>query len=341
MFEFLGQKTDRLGREILGGLGMAKVKRFRAPGLDEAYRSEIVRESSDKMFRSVENWLCVFQRPRVRIEVENVSAFANAAIAANVRQLFLVIFGSITQDACQRLRDTLAAQDIALVCLAGSLARSLAMDFGKLAKSKNSDGEPHFAFGRLREHARKKFEESPWHKYFQTASIQPARILPLQRERDATLAEADLVRALQGGSVLLLGEPGARKTTSLLALARDLSAVGPLTPVFVPLGRYNGDFWKTLGEALSPGAESVAEPLARELVESGGLVLLLDGINEVQQPDLHAKLVSELNELTAPDQRTANSRWIVSGRVHDYQQAHHQLVHLERRRWEMQPFTAD
>src|SRR5208337_231952 len=63
--------------------------------------------------------------------------------------------------------------------------------------------------------------------------------------------------------------------------------------------------------------------------------------NEIQQADLHARLASELNELTAPDEPTLHSRWIVSGRVHDYQQTHHQLVHLERRRWEMQPFTAD
>src|SRR5205085_2607674 len=111
--------------------------------------------------------------------------------------------------------------------------------------------------------------------------------------------------------------------------------------IFVPLGRYNGDFWETLSEALAHTTEHVSKPSARELVESGALVLLLDGINEVQDPDLHARLAAELNALTAPGEPTMHSRWIVSGRVHDYQQTHHQLTHLERRRWEMQPFTAD
>ena len=215
------------------------------------------------------------------------------------------------------------------------------MEFGTLEGSKNPIAEKEFSFARLREHARTKFAMALWHDYFQTASIQPARILPLQNEKDAALSEADLVRAMQGGSLPLPGEPGAGKTTTLVTLARDLALAGPLTPVYVPLGRYGGDCWETLGEALAPGATSVPKPVAGELVESGALVLLMDGINEVLEPDLHGRLVSELNGLTAPDEPTAQSRWIVSGRTHDYQQAHHQLINLERRRWEMQPFTAD
>lgn len=341
MLELTRPKFERLCRDIMAGLGMAKAKAFSASGVDQSYRVEIVRESSDKMFRSVESWLCVFQRPHELIDVDHVQAISNAAIAANVRQLFLVVFGSMAQDARDRLRETLAAQDIGMACLADSLTQSLAHDFGNLPEFKSLGSNHGFSFAQLREHARTKFAESPWHDYFQTVSIQPARILPLQKEQDAALSEADLVRAMQGGSLLLLGEPGAGKTTSLLALARDLASAGPLMPVFVPLGRYDGDFWETLGEALALGAERVSRPVARELVESGALVLLLDGINEVQDPDLHARLTSELNESTAPDEPTLHSHWIVSGRIHDYQQTHHQLVHLERRRWEMQPFTAD
>lgn len=341
MLELTKPEFERLCRNVLAGLGMAKPTAFSAPGLDQSYRVEIVRESSDKIFRTVESWLCVFQRPHELIDVDHVQAISKGAIAANVRQLFLVVFGSMSLDARDRLRETLAPEDIGMACLTDALAQSLAHDFGNLLASKAIGSDHSFSFARLREHARTQFAQSPWHDYFQTVSIQPARILPLQKEQDAALSEADLVRAMQGGSTLLLGEPGAGKTTSLLALARDLVSAGPLTPVFVPLGRYGGDFWETLGEALAPGAERISKPVARELVESGALVVLLDGINEVQHPDLHAHLAAELNELTAPDEPTLHSRWIVSGRVHDYQQTHHQLVHLERRRWEMQPFTAD
>lgn len=341
MLDLTKPDFDRLCRDILTGLGMAKAKAISAPGVDSAYRMEIVRESSDKMFRSEESWLCVFQRSQGSIDADPVQAISQAAIASNVRQLFLAVFGSMPLDARDRLREILADQNIGMTCLADSLAFSLARDYGHLPKSDGSGSNHGFSFARLREYARTKFTESPWHGYFQTVSIQPARILPLQKEQDAALSEADLARAMQGGSLLLLGEPGAGKTTSLLVLAKDLASAGPLTPVFAPLGRYDGDIWETLGEALAPGAERVSKPVARELVESGALVLLLDGINEVQHPDLHARLASELNELTAPDEPTLHSRWIVSGRVHDYQQTRYQLVHLERRRWEMQPFTAD
>lgn len=76
-------------------------------------------------------------------------------------------------------------------------------------------------------------------------------------------------------------------------------------------------------------------------MESGGLLLLLDGLNEVQNRELQSQLVDEINRLTAPEAATARSRWIVSGRVHDYNQTHYPLVHLGRRRWEMQSLTAD
>jgi tetratricopeptide (TPR) repeat protein len=330
------QDFAKLCRDMLAGMGMAKAKRFAAPELDHAYRVEIVRESSDKMFRTDESWFCVFLPPNQAMDPARAQAILNGAIAAHVGHLFLVLYGSTPPDAGNRLRESLRSEDITLAFLSDSLAEALAQDFGNWEE----EGQI-FSFARLREYSRAKFAESPWHGHFQTVGLQPARILPLQKEQDVALAEADLVRALQGGSLLLLGEPGAGKTTSLLALARDLASAGPLTPVFVPLGRYDGDFWTTLGEALAPGLPKVSKTIARNLVESGALVLLLDGINEVQHPELKAKLASEINELTAPEEPALHSNWIVSGRVHDYQQTHHQLVHLEPRRWEMQPFTSD
>ena len=110
----------------------------------------------------------------------------------------------------------------------------------------------------------------------------------------------------------------------------------------VLLGGYRGNFWEVLCQALAPDRESPpSQSLTRALVESGALVLLLDGINEVQDSDLQRRLVTEINALTAPAAPTARSLWIVSGRVQDYEQSRLRLEYLEARRWELQPLTAD
>ena len=58
----------------------------------------------------------------------------------------------------------------------------------------------------------------------------------------------------------------------------------------LPLGRYQGDMWALLCEELAPGEPPISQQLAESLLASGLLVLLLDGINEVQHPDLQARL---------------------------------------------------
>ena len=86
MLELAKSDFERLCRSILAGFGMAKAKAFTAPGVELAYREKIVRESSDKMFRSEESWLCVFQRAPALIDVDHVKAIADAANAAKVGQ---------------------------------------------------------------------------------------------------------------------------------------------------------------------------------------------------------------------------------------------------------------
>jgi hypothetical protein len=81
--------------------------------------------------------------------------------------------------------------------------------------------------------------------------------------------------------------------------------------------------------------------MARRLIESGLMTIMLDGLNEVQDLTLQKKLVGDLNRLTEPGQLSANSRWIVSSRVYSYQRTYYPLTHLEVRRWEVQPLTAD
>ena len=301
---------------------------FAAKGIGQAFRVAIERKSRDGMFRTSENWLCCFG------DTLQVKPLVEAAITADVRHLLVVVFGSVTEEAEATLRESLAAEKVRVALLGGELAGALAEDYG------GPGGRSRFSFRRLRQSIQEQVEAAPWRKRFQTASVQPMRVLPLSAQ-DAALAEADLLRALDGGSFLLLGEPGAGKTTSLLAMGGELAASGPYTPVFLPLGRYQGSFWSILCEALAPGGEPVPKRVAEDLLGSGILVLLLDGINEVQNPDLQAQLVGELDGLTSPGESSAQTRWVVSGRVHDYQQSHRPLAHLDARRWEMQRLTAD
>src|SRR5207248_263244 len=157
-------------------------------------------------------------------------------------------------------------------------------------------------------------------------SMQP-RLLPLH-PGEAALSESDLFRVMAGGSCLLLGEPGAGKTTSMLALGGKFAASGPCTPVFVPLGGSRGHLLSALCQALSVNGEAVPRNVAENLISSGILILLLDGLNEVQDVELRRKLIEELNHLANPSEPTANSSWIVSSRVYDYEWARDELVYL-------------
>ncbi len=325
--------------QILSGLRLTKAREFPVPGLTEVYQASLVRESSDRMFRTEEKWVCTFLRKPSPLEDHQIGPLIEAATAADAGYLLAVIVGSVTPSAETKLRKTLAMEDIQVVLLTGTLAEILARDYAGIDLHIDSVSNS-FSFKQLREHAETRLADSPWRKHFQTTSVQPMRLLPLNR-KDASGSEADLFHVLQSGSFLLLGDPGAGKTTSLTELAGKLGNAGPRMPLFVPLGRYQGDFWQIVCEALAPHGKPVPKTTAQTLLASGAIVLLLDGINEVQNPELHRQLVEELNRLTDPEESTACSRWIVSGRAHDYQQSHAQLVHLEARRWEVQPLTAD
>ncbi|MBZ0279917.1 MAG: TIR domain-containing protein [Anaerolineae bacterium] len=83
--------------------------------------------------------------------------------------------------------------------------------------------------------------------------------------------------------VLLLGAPGAGKTTSLLAFARDcayarLEDSKALLPVYAPITRWDGS--TLLVEWLAKEANLPVEALRTE-IEAGHALLLLDGLDEL------------------------------------------------------------
>ena len=306
--------------DIARGLGF-EPKDFRAERFhaDVFLRGEFVRESSDGMFRTDESWLCAFFRLDHPLGLEDVKPLVDVVTAARTKCFLGVVFGAIEAKAGDWLRQKLETEGVQVVLFPDTLSETLVCDYSpdrELHRQFTSDG---FSFARLRRKARALVDGAPWRVHFQTTHLQPARLLPLHK-RDEVLAEADLNGALLEDSFLLLGEPGIGKTTNLLMLARELARVGGRTPVVLPLGRYSGDFWKLLCEALAPDSQPVTRHVAQDLLESGGLVLMLDGINEIRDVEQQRQLVEDLNLLTAPDRASARSRWIVSGRVSDYSQ---------------------
>lgn len=117
------------------------------------------------------------------------------------------------------------------------------------------------------------FEKLEKHGYGERAEVRRVPVADLR----AAVAEQR--------RIVLLGEPGSGKTTTLWRLVYDYATTAkadgqaPL-PVLVPLGGYTDEtpFDRYLGQQLGPLA-----PYLETYRASGRLILLLDGLNEMPQ----------------------------------------------------------
>jgi formylglycine-generating enzyme required for sulfatase activity/DNA-binding winged helix-turn-helix (wHTH) protein len=141
-------------------------------------------------------------------------------------------------------------------------------------------------------------------------------------------------------AIVLLGDPGSGKTSALENLAYDLAVEGDRIPLPLYLGTIGADTslqefidrsWANLVGPDLADAEHVAA-LHRRSVESGRLVHLFDGLNELPH-ERHAERCLALREYI-DRWSTAGNRFVVSCRVRDYND---QLSGLQR--VEIQPLN--
>jgi formylglycine-generating enzyme required for sulfatase activity len=142
--------------------------------------------------------------------------------------------------------------------------------------------------------------------------------MEVQREPVDDLRDA----IAEHGRIILLGDPGSGKTTTLWRMAYDYAiaaqedAQAPL-PVFVPLGGYTSDgpFDAYLAHHLGP-----LTPYLNTYRASGRLILLLDGLNEMPQAG-YAERVGRIRDVL---DRYPEEAVVVTCRALDY------VVELER-----------
>ena len=132
----------------------------------------------------------------------------------------------------------------------------------------------------------------------------------------------------EGRSLLILGEPGAGKTTTLLELTRDLLdlATKDLTqaiPVVFNLSSWKGGkqtIKDWLVEELNTKYQ-VSQEIAKNWVNTGQLLLLLDGLDEVSI-QLREACILAINQFS---QEHGTTEIVVCCRIQDYQAIKHRL----------------
>jgi tetratricopeptide (TPR) repeat protein len=322
--------------EVVKGLGFTAPKSFDAPGVQVAIQATIVRMSTDEMFRTKEPWLITFARTSNYLSRRSLDAILDAAASVGTENLLTIVWGKIDQKNREDYHALAKSGETRSILLADFLAVDLTCDY--VPEFCSSVKKRYFSFRRLRQSIIEQSQAASWRSHFKSLTALPARIKPGQAE--SILEEADLFRALdRTNSFLLLGDPGAGKTTSLLMLAEKLAQSGGRTPILMPLNRYGGNLLHDLRQLLEIDSRSIEE--VSSLLATGAFTILLDGLNEVQPLDLQYSLIDEINRLTNPQSVTARSQWIVSGRKYDYSISRRPLENLENHTWELQVLTPD
>ncbi|MEM9274484.1 MAG: hypothetical protein AAGA80_16185 [Cyanobacteria bacterium P01_F01_bin.143] len=123
------------------------------------------------------------------------------------------------------------------------------------------------------------------------------------------------------GTLLILGEPGAGKTTALELLFRDLVRIAednpnkPI-PIIFNLSSWNGKqrIVNWLVQQFHKGIYLIRPKISKPLIENENLVLLLDGLDEVRL-EYQALCIQAINEFR---REYTNTEIVVCSRLKDY-----------------------
>ncbi len=132
----------------------------------------------------------------------------------------------------------------------------------------------------------------------------------------------------EGGTLLILGEPGAGKTITLLQLARDLIAraeeeIDRRIPVVLNLSSWAAEkqtIAKWIVEELNSKYQ-VNRKIGQQWVEKQELLLLLDGLDEIRDLEKRNACVTALNAF----QKEQATEMVVCCRVRDYEKLGNRL----------------
>ncbi|MBD2578934.1 NACHT domain-containing protein [Oscillatoria sp. FACHB-1406] len=132
----------------------------------------------------------------------------------------------------------------------------------------------------------------------------------------------------EGRTLLILGEPGAGKTITLLKLTQNLIAsaeenLSRLIPVVLNLSSW-GNKKQTIAEWLIEELYSkyqVSKSLGKKAIEQQQLLLLLDGLDEVNA-DLREACVQAINQFM---QEHGQTEMVVTSRIADYESLSNRL----------------
>lgn len=171
----------------------------------------------------------------------------------------------------------------------------------------------------------------PWRpfrdpEFIGIVSVQPVVRVPpaAQRTLESVL---QLFESLPNRQLLVLGAPGAGKTGLAIQLAISLCEKADATseiPVIVSLSSWNPrrqhlPEWfaqrAPLDYGISAGASKKLSPKLVEMLNSGQIVAVLDGLDEMPR-DLHARATDEINRIAV-----AGIKFVLTCRTEQYQAA--------------------
>ncbi|MCY6489471.1 TIR domain-containing protein [Leptolyngbya sp. GGD] len=156
-----------------------------------------------------------------------------------------------------------------------------------------------------------------------TQTLQPGskmwELFDLRNDRlglgDRNFRDDGMKVANQNNRLLILGKPGAGKTTFLKHLAVDCSKErfqSDLIPVLIELRRIRSTKWKLL-DAISQQLE-LSPQQTEKLLEQGQLLILMDGLDEVPSSSFRGNVQRQVRDI-AKEPKHAGNRFILTCRT--------------------------